>query len=217
MKLELEHIHKFYPAMKRTSAVHALVDVNLCFEEGIYGLTGKNGAGKSTLLQIITGFIQPDTGVIRWDGQEVNTRSREYKRLLGYMPQQQALYEKMTCEQFMEYLAGMKGIAPKARRQEVRGWLDNVHLSDRRSEKIECLSGGMKQRLLFAQALLGNPRIVLLDEPTAGVDPEEREHIQELVATYAPGKIIVMSTHILTDIEHIGAQEVKMNGGRAAI
>lgn len=212
--LELKSVYKSFPNEHSKNAVHALVDINLQFTNGIYGITGKNGAGKSTLMQIITGYAKADRGSILWNGTEMNPRSKQYKSLLGYMPQQQAVYETMNCQQFMNYFASLKGINGKTRQEQVEKLLERVHLAEKRYAKIETLSGGMKQRLLFAQACLGNPAILLLDEPTAGVDPEERKNLQQMVSEASDGKIVIMSTHIMSDIEEIAKQEIRLEKGR---
>lgn len=213
MKLELKNINKYYPNMKHKNAMHALVDVSLELTEGIYGLTGQNGAGKSTLMQILTGYLQADTGQILWDDQEISTRSASYKQLLGYMPQQQRIYDTQTCAQFLDYFGAMKGIPAKERRRQIDALLEEVHLSDKKKVRIGTLSGGMKQRLLFAQALLGNPRLLLLDEPTAGVDPDERVNLQELIRTNSEGRIVLLSTHILSDLEDLAKEEIHLDHG----
>lgn len=213
IELRLEHIEKWYPYPKAKNAVHALKDVNVTFTEGIYGLTGKNGAGKTTLMNILTGFLQPSSGSIRYNGEKVSTRSKSYKSLLGYMPQQQVVYTSMTCLQFMNYMAVMKGLDKYLVKEQVAFLLEHVHLWEKRYRRISELSGGMKQRLLFAQACLGSPTLLLLDEPTAGVDPEERENLQHLILEHSKGKIVIMSTHILSDIETIAKTEIKLEQG----
>ncbi len=213
-RLVLKNINKYYPNPRAKQAVHALADVNLEFTEGIYGITGKNGAGKSTLMQILTGFLQVDSGEILWNGSKISTRSAAYKKLLGYMPQQQMLYESMSCLQFMNYMSALKEVDGKRRRESVEELLQKVHLWEKRKVKIHSLSGGMKQRLLFAQACLGSPELLLLDEPTAGVDPDERENLQRIVKENSEGKIVILSTHILSDIETIAKKEIRLEGGR---
>lgn len=212
-QLRLKNINKYYPNPRAKQAVHALVDINLEFTEGIYAITGKNGAGKSTLMQILTGFLQADEGEIIWNGSSVSTRSSAYKALLGYMPQQQLLYETMSCIQFMNYMAALKQVDGKCRKECVDELLQTVHLWEKRKVKIHSLSGGMKQRLLFAQACLGNPVIMLLDEPTAGVDPDERENLQNIVREKSEGKIVIFSTHILSDVEALAKREIKLECG----
>lgn len=212
LALRLDGVDKWYSHGKK--AVHALKNVTLELTEGIYGLTGKNGAGKTTLMQVLTGYLQADRGEIYFNDKRVSTRSRFYKGLLGYMPQQQSVYETMSCIQFMNYMASMKALDRTQKKEQVPDMLNKVHLWEKRFENIGALSGGMKQRLLFAQACMGEPKLLLLDEPTAGVDPEERENLQKMIADNSSGKIVVLSTHILSDIETIAKEEIRMADGR---
>ncbi len=212
--LELKDINKYYPNPKAKNANHALQDISFTLTEGIYGLVGANGAGKSTLIQILTGNLQADSGEIYVNGQRISTKDKSYKSLIGYMPQQQWIYENMTCEQFINYMAGLKGINKRDRRVQTESLLGEVHLLEKRYDKISTLSGGMKQRLLLAQAMLGQPSLLILDEPTAGVDPEERENISGLVKKCSEGRIVLFSTHILTDLEKISKETIRLEKGR---
>ena len=212
--LELKDINKYYPNPKAKNANHALQDISFTLTEGIYGLVGANGAGKSTLIQILTGNLQADSGEIYVNGQRISTKDKSYKSLIGYMPQQQWIYENMTCEQFINYMAGLKGINKRDRRKQTESLLGEVHLLEKRYDKISTLSGGMKQRLLLAQAMLGQPSLLILDEPTAGVDPEERENISGLVKKCSEGRIVLFSTHILTDLEKISKETIWLGKGR---
>ncbi len=212
--LELKDINKYYPNPKAKNANHALQDISFTLTEGIYGLVGANGAGKSTLIQILTGNLQADSGEIYVNGQRISTKDKSYKSLIGYMPQQQWIYENMTCEQFINYMAGLKGINKRDRREQTESLLGEVHLLEKRYDKISTLSGGMKQRLLLAQAMLGQPSLLILDEPTAGVDPEERENISGLVKKCSEGRIVLFSTHILTDLEKISKETIRLEKGR---
>lgn len=212
-EITLEKINKWYPNPRAKNANHALKDVSLTLTHGIYGLVGHNGAGKSTLLQILTGNLQADSGVIYVDKKQVSTKSKSYKALIGYMPQQQWVYENMTCLQLMNYMAALKGLSPKTRGGEVESRLEQVHLQDKRYQKIAALSGGMKQRLLLAQAMIGEPKLLILDEPTAGVDPQERDHIRQLIVTHCADMIVLLSTHILSDIEQVADYTVTLSEG----
>ncbi|MDO4318444.1 MAG: ATP-binding cassette domain-containing protein [Lachnospiraceae bacterium] len=209
----LEHIDKWYHNPRSKDAVHALKDVNLELTEGIYGLVGRNGAGKSTLIQILVGNLPQTSGRILVNGEPVRTDGKAYKRLIGYMPQQQWIYEGMTCVQFLNYMYTLKGVAKKERKECAAEQLERVHLWEKRHHKIGALSGGMKQRLLFAQAIGGNPMLLVLDEPTAGVDPQERETLQELIVANSKGRIVLLSTHILSDIEGIAKKTITMEAG----
>ncbi len=206
--LEVRNISKSY------SQVKALDNFSYTFSPGIYGLTGKNGAGKTTLMQILTGYLRCDNGEILWNGAVMVPQSKGYKALLGYMPQQQTVYNTMSCLQFMNYMASLKGIGRKNRKNHVEDLLRQVHLWEKRFELVNALSGGMKQRLLFAQACLGNPHILILDEPTAGVDPDER---QQIIVKNCEGKIVIMSTHIISDITNIAKDEIHLDKGRISI
>lgn len=209
----LEHIDKWYHNPKSKDAVHALKDINLELTEGIYGLVGRNGAGKSTLIQILVGNLPQTSGRILVNGEAVKTDSKDYKQLIGYMPQQQWIYEGMTCIQFLNYIYTLKGIPKKERKNCVEEQLNQVHLWEKRHRKIGALSGGMKQRLLFAQAIGGSPKLLVLDEPTAGVDPQERETLQELIAANSKERIVLLSTHILSDIERIAKETITLEAG----
>ena len=211
--LTLKKINKYYPSPKSKHAVHALSDIDLEFVPGWYGITGNNGAGKSTLFQILTGYLKPDSGQILINGSVVNTRSKDYKKMLGYMPQQQMLYESMTCLQFMNYIGSLKGLKGKGIKEQVELFLKKTHLQEKKNVRISALSGGMKQRLLFAQSCLGYPDLILLDEPTAGVDPNERENIQNIIKELCEGRIVIMSTHILSDIEKLVKKEIHLSEG----
>lgn len=212
--ITLENIDKWYHNPKSKYAVHALKGINLELTEGIYGLVGRNGAGKSTMIQILVGNLRQTSGRILVNGEEVKTESREYKQLIGYMPQQQWIYEGMTCIQFLNYMYTLKGISKKERKSCVEEQLNQVHLWEKRNNKISSLSGGMKQRLLFAQAIGGNPILLVLDEPTAGVDPQERETLQELIRNNSKERIVLLSTHILTDIEGLAKETIKLEEGK---
>ncbi|MCR5638079.1 MAG: ATP-binding cassette domain-containing protein [Lachnospiraceae bacterium] len=215
--LKLEGIEKWYPAPEKKNAVHALKGISLELTEGCYGLTGKNGAGKSTLLKILTGFIKPDAGKIYWNGNLISPRSKDYKRLLGYMPQQQSLYETMSVLQFMNYMGVLKAVPKKKLAEETESLLERVHLADKKDSRLGALSGGMKQRLLFAQSLLGSPVLLLLDEPTAGVDPDERVNLHNIIKDNLSGRIVIMSTHIISDIENMAKEEIKLEHGALVI
>jgi ABC-type multidrug transport system ATPase subunit len=215
MKLQLEELNKWYPNPRAKNAVHALKDVNLTLDEGIYGLTGHNGAGKSTLIKILTGNLKCSSGNILLNGETVDTNDASYKKKIGYMPQQQWVYEDMTCIQFINYMAALKQLSPKEKQEEVERRLSQVNLIEKRTAKIGALSGGMKQRLLLAQAMLGEPVLLILDEPTAGVDPDERNRIKELIDGERAGKIVLISTHILSDLEGLAEQKIVLEQGMA--
>lgn len=207
MELKLEHISKEY---KNTTA---LDDFSMTFSEGIYGLLGPNGAGKSTLMKLITRNIKPTAGEIYLDGTDIHTLKREYQRLIGYMPQQQAIYPFYTGRMFLAYMGLLKGVEKKVLNDEIEKYASKVNLLDVLDRKVGTYSGGMKQRLLIAQAFLGDSKIIIFDEPTAGLDPKERIHVRNLIYDNSAGKIILIATHVVQDIEDIASQIMLLKKG----
>ena len=183
---------------------HALVDFDYDFHDGVYGLLGPNGAGKSTMMNLITQNIpaDPDSEIL-WNGEDIKKLQVKYRRKIGFMPQQQELYPSFTASRFVGYLAALKGIKKEKIRDEVERVLDLVELSEQADQKLGGFSGGMKQRVLIAQALLGNPKLLILDEPTAGLDPKQRVITRNLISRLSKDKIVIISTHIVSDIETI--------------
>lgn len=207
MELKLEHISKEY---KNTTA---LDDFSMTFSEEIYGLLGPNGAGKSTLMKLITRNIKPTAGEIYLDGTDIHTLKREYQRLIGYMPQQQAIYPFYTGRMFLAYMGLLKGVEKKVLNDEIEKYASKVNLLDVLDRKVGTYSGGMKQRLLIAQAFLGDSKIIIFDEPTAGLDPKERIHVRNLIHDNSAGKIILIATHVVQDIEDIASQIMLLKKG----
>lgn len=207
MELKLEHISKEY---KNTTA---LDDFSMTFSEGIYGLLGPNGAGKSTLMKLITRNIKPTAGEIYLDETDIHTLKREYQRLIGYMPQQQAIYPFYTGRMFLAYMGLLKGVEKKVLNDEIEKYASKVNLLDVLDRKVGTYSGGMKQRLLIAQAFLGDSKIIIFDEPTAGLDPKERIHVRNLIHDNSAGKIILIATHVVQDIEDIASQIMLLKKG----
>lgn len=191
----------------------ALKDVSLKLDNGIYGLLGPNGAGKSTLMNIITGNLEPTEGTIKWDGKEVKELGSNYRSLLGYAPQQQGMYETFSGRRFLSYMATLKGISKSSMEDEINRVLVYVNMVEKSNQKIGTYSGGMKQRILIAQAIIGNPKLVILDEPTAGLDPKERVRIRERIAELSKDKIILVSTHVVSDIESIAKKIILIKTG----
>lgn len=199
MKCIMKGLNKSYGEKK------ALIDFNCTLTPGIYGLLGPNGAGKSTLMNIISQNLKPDSGTIT-----LNPKG-DILHTLGYMPQQQALYEDFSARSFLYYMAGLKKIrSPKA---EIEHLLAVVNLNDVAHKRMGSYSGGMKQRVLLAQALLGNPSILLLDEPTAGLDPMERIRIRNFISEFSRDKIVLLATHVVSDIEYIASQVLLLRSG----
>ncbi len=191
----------------------ALNDVSLKLDNGIYGLLGPNGAGKSTLMNIITGNLEPTEGTIKWDGKEVKELGSNYRSLLGYAPQRQGMYETFSGRRFLSYMATLKGISKSSMEDEINRVLLYVNMVEKSNQKIGTYSGGMKQRILIAQAIIGNPKLVILDEPTAGLDPKERVRIRERIAELSKDKIILVSTHVVSDIESIAKKIILIKTG----
>ena len=192
----------------------ALKDVSLKLDNGIYGLLGPNGAGKSTLMNIITGNLEPTEGTIKWEGKEVKELESNYRSLLGYAPQQQGMYETFSGRRFLSYMATLKGIPKSSMEDEINRVLLYVNMVEKSNQKIGTYSGGMKQRILIAQAIIGNPKLVILDEPTAGLDPKERVRIRERIAELSKDKIILVSTHVVSDIESIAKKIILIKTGK---
>lgn len=199
---------------KRYGDKLALDQVSLKLEAGIYGMLGPNGAGKSTLMNIITGSRRPTAGQVTWEGEEIRALGARYRGLLGYAPQQQGLYDSFTGRRFLSYMAALKGIPRKEQPGEIRRVLEYVNLTEAANRPIGGYSGGMKQRILIAQAMLGNPKLLVLDEPTAGLDPKERVRIRERIAALAGDRIILVSTHVVSDIEPIAKEILLIKAGR---
>lgn len=207
MILEIKNLEKRY-GQKR-----ALCGIDLSMHAGIYGILGENGAGKSTLLNILTDNIQRTSGSVLFEGTDIVKLGAQYRKRLGYMPQQQGLYEQFTARAFLLYMASVKGIEKKLAKRQIEDLLAKVNLTQVANRKIGGFSGGMKQRLLLAQALLGEPKIIILDEPTAGLDPKERIRMRNYIAELSSDKIVIFATHIVSDIECIADYVVLLHGG----
>lgn len=192
----------------------ALDDVSLELAPGIYGLLGPNGAGKSTLMNIVTGNLKPDGGQVLWDGKEIKSLGAQYRSIIGYAPQQQGLYDAFTGKRFLAYMATLKGISKKEMPEEIARVLSYVNMTEAANRPIGTYSGGTKQRILIAQAILGDPKLIVLDEPTAGLDPKERVRIRERIAALAGDKVILVSTHVVSDIEPIAKEIILIKSGK---
>ena len=199
---------------KRYGDFVALDHLNITFTAGIYGILGANGAGKSTMMNLLTDNISRTGGQILFDGTDILKLGKDFRRVLGYMPQQQGFYEHMTAQTFLYYMAELKGIPKKQAAQEIDALLEVTNLSHVRHKKLGGYSGGMKQRVLLAQALLGDPKVVILDEPTAGLDPKERIRIRNFISAMSRNRIILLATHIVSDIESISDQILMMKKGQ---
>ncbi|MCR5636256.1 MAG: ATP-binding cassette domain-containing protein [Clostridiales bacterium] len=209
MNLELKNVSKSYSNDKL-----ALDDFSVSFDAGIYGILGPNGAGKSTLINLITDNISRTLGEILYDGEDILKLNRDFRSKVGYMPQQQGFYDDMSAYAFMMYMAQLKGLSKKEAKVQSRELLETVSLSTVAHNKIKSFSGGMKQRVLLAQALLGNPKILILDEPTSGLDPKERINIRNYIAQISKDKIILLATHVVSDIECIADKVLLIKSGK---
>ena len=195
----------------------ALNDFHYLFEDGIYGMLGANGAGKSTLMNLITDNIKRDSGEILFDGKEILKMGASYREKVGYMPQQQGFYENFSPRMFLRYMAELKGLKKKDAKKQIQELLEIVNLSHVADKKIGGFSGGMKQRVLLAQALLGNPKILILDEPTAGLDPKERVNLRNYIHKLSENKIILLATHVVSDVESIADRILILKQGRLVV
>ncbi|MGN0374444.1 MAG: ATP-binding cassette domain-containing protein [Butyrivibrio sp.] len=208
MVIEIKNITKTYGNVK------ALDDLSVTFTNGIYGILGPNGAGKSTMINLLTDNVRRGEGEILCDGVDILKMGSDYRKILGYMPQQQKVYDNYSAISFMKYMAAIKGIPSKRAAGEIERLLKVVNLWDVRYKQLKGFSGGMKQRVLLAQALLGDPKFLILDEPTAGLDPNERIKIRNYIAEMSEDKIILFATHVVSDIECIADYVMLIKKGR---
>jgi ABC-type multidrug transport system ATPase subunit len=196
MKLEIKNLSKTY-----ANGVKALQDVSLSIGKGMFGLLGQNGAGKSTLMRTIATLQEADTGSVQFNDIDVAKNPHQLRQTLGYLPQEFGVYPAVTAEELLLHIADMKGItAPKERKEQVGNLLQKVNLYEVRNKKLESYSGGMKQRFGIAQALLGDPTLIIVDEPTAGLDPTERNRFYNLLAEIGENVVVILSTHIVEDV-----------------
>ena len=200
-----------------TKKFHSTIAVDrfsYTMSNGVYGLLGANGAGKTTLMRMICTILQPTGGEILYNGNSIHGMGVKYCDILGYLPQNFGYYPDFSARDFMLYMASLKGIRGRAASRKVRELLEIVGLSEVSGQKIRAFSGGMKQRLGIAQAVLNNPKVLVLDEPTAGLDPKERIRFRNLISDLSRDKIVILSTHIVSDVEYIADQILMMKKGR---
>ena len=207
MELTLQNITKKY------ERVLVLNDISLTLKPGIYGLLGANGAGKTTLFRIICRLMEPTHGSINFNGKNVNQQAEAYRTNLGFLPQDFSYYPDFTGMRFMLYIAALKGLNNTVAKKRSLELLKQVGLEEMKDIKIRKYSGGMKQRLGIAQAMLNNPQILILDEPTVGLDPKERVKFRKLISSFANNKIVILSTHIVADVEYIANEIIVLKKG----
>ena len=204
--LEIKGLYKTYD--KKV----ALNNISIKLDYGVYGLLGPNGAGKSTLMNIITDNIDMDKGEILYNGNNVKSLGKDFLKDIGFAPQQQGLYEEFTGRRFLAYMGTLKGISKKILKKEIERVAKDVNLLNELDKKIGGYSGGMKQRILIAQAIMGSPKILIMDEPTAGLDPKER--VRELLFSISKEKIILVATHVVSDIQSISKEIIIIKDGK---
>lgn len=208
VELQIEHISKSYKDKR------AVEDVSLRITPGVWGLLGANGAGKTTLMRIVAGIMNPDRGQILYNGIPISVLKEAYRDIFGYLPQEFGFYPEFTVADYLEYIAALKGLTKKDTKNKVEELLAQMTLYEVRNKKIVKLSGGMKRRVGIAQALLNDPEVLILDEPTSGLDPGERVRFRNLLSEFAHDRIVLISTHIVSDIEYIAMRNAVMKDGR---
>lgn len=211
MELKLTQVTKKF---QDTTAVD---HVSYTLSNGVYGLLGVNGAGKTTLMRILCTLLKPTEGVVTWNGQNIYSMDEEYRKLLGYLPQDFGYYPDFTVWDYLMYISSIKGIRPMTARQRVDRLIKQVGLDNSRNKKMKKLSGGMKRRAGIAQAMLNDPKILILDEPTSGLDPNERIRFRNLISELAEERIVLLSTHIVSDVEYIANDILLMKEGQIVL
>ncbi|NFN19608.1 ABC transporter ATP-binding protein [Clostridium botulinum] len=207
-KLEIKDLTKIYGRKRANDGI------TVTLENGVYGLLGPNGAGKTTLMKQITTLIKPDKGEILYNGEDIFNMDDKYRDLIGYLPQEFGVYKNFTAKHFLQYVGALKGMNGKILNSKVDELLELVGLYDVRNKAIGKFSGGMKRRVGIAQVLLNDPKIIVLDEPTAGLDPQERTRFRNLIAKISRDKVIILSTHIISDIESVAKETIMIKKGK---
>ncbi|MEA4925869.1 MAG: ABC transporter ATP-binding protein [Syntrophomonadaceae bacterium] len=208
MELTVEHLSKQF---KDKTAVD---DVCLSFTPGIWGLLGANGAGKTTLMRMIADIMKPTSGEVLYDGKNIHTMGEEYRKLFGFLPQEFGFFHDFTVRDYLEYVAALKDVPARTTKKKIDSLLDTLTLTDVKNKKIVKLSGGMKRRVGIVQAMLNDPKILVMDEPTAGLDPGERVRFRNFISEFSHDRIVLISTHIVSDIEYIATKNAIMKAGK---
>lgn len=198
---------------KKFQDATAVNEITYSMNNGVYGLLGVNGAGKTTLMRMICTLIHPSSGDITCNGKSIYSLGENYRKILGYLPQEFGFYPDFSVQEYLMYIASIKGIRPIVAKKRIRELLDQVGMSKARNKKMKKLSGGMKRRVGIAQAMLNNPKILILDEPTAGLDPNERIRFRNLISELSEERLVLLSTHIVSDVEYIANQILLMKDG----
>ena len=208
MELLIDHVSK------RFKDKTAVSDVSLALTPGVWSLLGANGAGKTTLMRMIAGIMRPTSGQVAYDGVPIQTLGERYRDVFGFLPQEFGFHQEFTVKDYLAYMAALKGLPEQRSRRRIRELLEQVSLSDVCGKKISKLSGGMRRRVGIAQALLNDPKVLILDEPTGGLDPGERVRFRNLLSEFAHDRIVLISTHIVPDVEYIAACHAIIKGGK---
>lgn len=208
MELKIEHLSKQF---KDKNAVN---DVSLTLTSGVWGLLGANGAGKTTLMRMIANIMTPTSGKIYYDGEDISKMGETYRKLFGFLPQDFGYSRDFTVKDYLEYMAALKDVPARETARKINHLLEILTLSDVKGKKIAKLSGGMKRRVGIAQAMLNDPKILVMDEPTAGLDPGERVRFRNFISEFSHDRMVLISTHIVSDIEYISTRNVIMKDGK---
>lgn len=211
--LVLENLSKTYP-----NNVKALGNISIKISSGMFGLLGPNGAGKSSLMRTIATLQEADSGTIFFDGWNVLENSKKFRQQLGYLPQEFGVYPRITAEQLLDHIATLKGISGKKERRDLVDFLlHKVNLFDKKNKNVKSFSGGMKQRIGIAQSLIGDPKVLIVDEPTAGLDPGERNRFYDLLSDVGEDVIVILSTHIVDDVRELCTQMAIMKDRKSVV
>lgn len=211
MELSINNVTKQFKNKK------AVNDISFSMQKGVYGLLGVNGAGKTTLMRMLCTLTMPDCGTITWDGKDIFKMGAAYRQILGYLPQDFGYYPYLTIKDYMMYIASIKGIRPAVAKKRIKILLKQVGLEGQEKQKMKTLSGGMVRRVGIAQAMLNDPKILILDEPTAGLDPNERIRFRNLISELAEERLVLLSTHIVSDVEFIANKILLMKEGQLCV